>query len=155
MSKKSEMKKQLEEILGHTFDAEALKVINLIQSVASTTKSDGTTTQKDLLIGIRPNRCYQTNVLDVSGVATTGNDGRSVFRLTDFLCHAGERFSQPINVVATPLSSAPHFPTVVHSLLDNGADVEIKISMWDAGGAPAANVSFDWRCRVELQTIIL
>jgi hypothetical protein len=46
------------------------------------------------------------------------------------------------------------FLTLVHSLVDNGADVEIKVSTWDANGVAAPNVSFDWRCRVPLLDLI-
>ena len=154
MPAKSDIKKQLEAVFGHPISEDAVQFIGLFHSVASYTFSDGFTTQQSFIVPL-PNRCYQTRFLDVSGFATTGIDGKSLFRLTSFLCPAGERFLHPINVVATPFSSTPCFLTVVHSLLNNGDDVEIKVSTWDANGAPAPNVSFNWRCRVELQIIIL
>lgn len=149
MTTKSETKKQLEAILGHKLGDDAVQFIQLIHSVALSTNTPGQTTQRHLLIA-RPNSCYQNQVLDVSGFATTASNGQSLFRLTDFLCPGEIRFLQPINVVATPFSSTPCFLTVVHSLLNNGADVEIKVFAWDANGAAAPNVSFNWRCRVEL-----
>ncbi len=152
MSTTPDIKKQLEAIFGYELGADAVQFINLLQSVASSTISDGSTTQKNLIVA-RPNHCYQARLLDVSGFAITGSDGKSLFRLTDFLCPAGdERFFQPINVVATPLSSTPFFLTIMHSLFNNGADVEIRVFTWDANGAAAPNVSFNWRCRVELVT---
>jgi len=86
----------------------------------------------------------------VSGFATTASSGQSVFRLSDFICPGGEVYNYPINVIATPFSSKPFFLTVMHSLVNNGSDVEIKVFAWDANGAAAPNVSFNWRCRVEL-----
>jgi hypothetical protein len=154
MAAKIDNKKQLEELLGHKLGADAMKLINLFQSVASSTRSPGSTTKRHLLIN-RPNQCYQTELLDVSGFAVTGSDGTSTFRLSNFICHAGERFTQPINVVATPFSTTPCFLTMVHSLVNDGDDVEIKVSSWDAAGAAAPLVAFNWRCRVELLFIIL
>jgi hypothetical protein len=149
MSTKPDIKKQLEAIYGYELGEEAVQFINLFQPIASYSTSEGTTTQQNILVG-GPKHCYLTRLLDVGGLASTGSDGKSQFRLTDFLCPAGEKFFPSVNVVATPLSSTPCFLTVVHSLLDNGADVEITVFTWDANGAAAPNVSFNWRCRVEL-----
>ena len=129
--------------------------ITLFQAVASSTISDGTTTFRSLIVAF-PNRCVSSKLLDVTGSAASGADGKSRFRLTSFLCPEGNfRFGFPINVVATPLSTTPSFLTVVHTLVNNGADVEIEVSTWDAAGTPAPNVSFDWRCRVDLPNIVL
>jgi len=174
MSTKPDLKKQLEAIVGYNLNTEALQFINLIQSVASSTITlDGSITQRSLFFP-RPNECRSSRLLDVSGFATSGSNGKILFRLNSFLCPFGgvlpptldptlpptlppppPKYSQPINVVATPLSSTPCFLTLVHSLVDNGADVEIKVSTWDANGVAAPNVSFDWRCRVPLLDIIL
>ena len=172
MSTISDLKKQLEAIVGRNLNAEALQFINLTQLVASSNITlDGSITQSSLLVA-RPNECRSSRLLDVSGFATSGRYVKALFRLNSFLCPFGgvgpanpnpdvpatlppPKFSQPINVVATPLSSTPCFLTLVHSLVDNGADVEIKVSTWDANGAAAPNVSFDWRCRVPLLDIIL
>ena len=146
MSTKPDIKKHLEAIVG----ADAVELIKIFQSVAtSTVVLDGQIIEKDFF-ELKPNQCIGYKLLDVAGFFTTGGDGKSLFRLTDFLCHTGELFIQPINVVATPSSSTPCFLTIVHSLLNNGADVEIKVSTWDASGAAAPNVSFNWRCRVPL-----
>lgn len=153
MAAKTDFNKPLEEILGQKLSPDAARLINLFQSVASYTRTPGSTTKRHLLVN-RPNVCYLADLLDVSGFAITGADGTSVFRLTSFICPAGERFTQPINVVATPFSSAPCFLTMTHSLVGTGDDVEIKVSSWDPGGAPAPQVAFNWRCRVEVQVII-
>lgn len=168
MSTKPDLKKQLEAIVGHNLTTEALQHINLIQLVASSNIIlDGSITQRSL-IAVRPNECSQFRLLDVSGFATSGSDGKALIRLNSFLCPFGgggglinatpdapaplpiPKYLQPINTVATPFSSTPSFLTLVHSLVDNGADVEIKVSTWDANGVAAPNVSFNWRCRVPL-----
>jgi len=150
MPRHPDIEKHLEAILGYKLPANAVERINFVQAVASRTISFGWTTWKNLIVP-RPNQCPDAKLLDVSGLATTGTDGKSRFRLTDFMCHTGEPFREPINVVATPLSSAPCFLTVLYTLMNNGADVEIQVSTWDAGGTPAPTVAFDWRCRVELE----
>jgi hypothetical protein len=150
---KPDIKKQLEAVLGHELSADAVERISLFQLVASSTFSDGFTTLRSLVVA-RPNQCFSDKLLDVSGVANTGSDGKSRFRLTNFICPAGEKFELPINVVATPLSSTPCFLTVNRFLVDNGADVEIQISTWNADGTAAPTVSFDWRCRVGLVQFI-
>lgn len=150
-------KKDLEKVLGDDFPAEAMERIRFLQAVASWNVTDtGSTTLRDL-IAVRPNSCYPTSLLDVSGFATTAGDGKSQFRLTDFICRTDVHFEQPINVVATPLSSTPCFVTLRHMVVNDGADVEIQVWSWDSGGNPAPAISFDWRCRaaVRLGGIIL
>ena len=147
-------KKDLEAIAGHELSAEVAARIRFTYAVASKVSEDCTTTLRDLVVP-RPNQCYDARLLDVGGYATTGDDGRTQFRLTEFICHTGERFGQPINVVATPLSSEPCLLTLRHTLVNNGEDVEIQVWSWDTGGKPAPTVSFDWRCRVELPIVIL
>jgi len=154
MTTKSDNKKQVEAILGEKLGDDAIQLIQFIQPVALSTKTTSITTHQHRLVA-RPNICYQNNALDVSGFATTGSNGQSLFRLTHFICSKGELFNHPINVVATPFSSKPFFLTVKHSLVNNGLDVEIKVFAWDTNGAAAPNVSFNWRCRVELPIIIL
>jgi hypothetical protein len=156
MDKKTDKKtdkKQLEEILSQEITEDALKVSPFIRRVASSTASTGATTQQNVILSHEfPNHCNLANLLDVGGFATTGNDGKRQLRLTDFICPApaGENFRQPINIVATPISSAPCFVTVVGVLVNNGADVEIRVSSWDANGAAAPRITFNWRCRVEV-----
>jgi hypothetical protein len=154
MATKSESKKQIEAILGEKIDDDAVQLIQFFQSVALTTKQPGSTTQRHQIANL-PNRCYDNHVLDVSGIATTAANGQSVFRLTNFMCPAGEVFRVPVNVVATPFSSKPFFLTVMHTVINNGADVEIRVFAWKPNGTPAPTVTFNWRCRVELPQIIL
>ena len=155
MTAKSISKKQVEAILGEKLGDDAVQLMQFVQPVALSTTTSSITTHKHLLIA-RPNVCYPNNALDVSGFATTGSNGQSVFRLSNFIClNGGERYNNPINVIATPFSSKPFFLTVTHSLLNDRTDVEIKVFAWDANGTAASSVYFNWRCRVELPIIIL
>lgn len=168
MSEKSDIKKALEEILGYELPEEAIQRIDLFLRVASYTQSnrpgEGFVTKRGIIVPPFKS-CDPLELLDVSGVERTGSDGKRVFRLSDFICFTPpgdealyESFLHPINVVATPLSSEPYFLTILHSLVKNAkghaVDVEIHVSMWDANGATAPNISFDWRCRVGFPTIL-
>ena len=55
-------------------------------------------------------------------------------------------------MLVTPRSDSPCYATMEHTLINVnqglGSDVQITVSVWDATGAPAPNVTFDWRCRV-------
>ena len=152
MSTQPDIQKKLEELFG----ADVVQLSTFIQSVATSTESEGLIIRKNL-VAATPNQCFTTNpLLDVAGFFSTGSDGKTVFRLTDFLCPLPDGiFTQPINVVATPLSSTPCFLTVGHLLVNNGTDVEITVSTWDASGAAAPKVSFNWRCRVAHPHILL
>jgi hypothetical protein len=99
---------------------------------------------------------FQTDI-DVSGTSSTLADGRRVFLLTDFVCSRliehGWGFVEPINVIATPRAARPAFLTMAYSTVPQGPqlpvrpDVQITVFAWNANGAPAPNVEFDWRCR--------
>jgi hypothetical protein len=153
-TKSATKKQQLEAIMGEKLGDDAIELIQFVLPVALSTRMPSITTHRHQLIGT-PNVCYQNNTLDVSGYATTGSNGQSVFRLTRFICSSGELFNFPINVVATPFSSKPFFLTVMHTIVSNGQDVEIKVFAWDPNGAAAPSITFNWRCRVELPLIIL
>lgn len=161
MPAKSEIKNALEAAIGHTLPEEVLELIDLLSPVASYNRTDkpgeNWVTRKSLIANL-PNQCDDVDLLDLSGWWMTGSDGKTRFRLTDFMCDKGAPFTYPINVVVTPISSKPYFATVLHSLVKNDAgeviDVEIQVSTWDANGAAAPNISFDWRCRVPIQKFI-
>jgi len=154
MAAKANYKKEVEAILEQKFSEDALQLIQLNQPVAISTRQESITTFRNVLIP-RPNACFRNYALDVSGFAVTGNNGVSVFKLTNFICPNNEIYDHPINVLATPFSTKPVFVTVTHSLINNGTDVEIRVFSWDANGNAAPNVSFNWRCRLELPIIIL
>jgi hypothetical protein len=153
MATKSDTKKQLEELLGEKLDDDAVQLIQLVQRVALSTVTSGETTQRHIF-GDFPNTCSSNNVLDVSGYASTGSNGQRLFRLSDFLCVSDRVFHYPINFIATPFSSQPRFLTATYSIVNNGADIEIKVFAWDANGVAAQNVYFNWRCRAEIERIV-
>lgn len=151
---KPDNKKNIEEILGEKLSDETLPLIQFFHDVAISTNTPSRTTRRHSQANF-PNRCTVSRVLDVSGFAQTLENGRNVFKLSDFLCPAGEVFSLPINIVATPISRKPFFLTVTHILINNGTDVEITVFSWNANGAPAPGIPFNWRCRVEHPHVIL
>ena len=162
MAEKSDIKKALETIVGYELTEDALQRIDLFAAVASYDRTDvpGNFVTRMSLIVHGPKTCeQQQGLLDVSGWWLTGSDGKSVFRLVNFICYEALPFMHPINVVITPTSSEPCFATVLHSLVKNDkdevVDVEIQVFTWDANGAPAPNTSFNWRCRVPIQLILL
>jgi acylphosphatase len=150
MATKPDITKHLEAILGHKLTPDAVERIKIFQEVASSTFSEGSTITRSLLVAF-PDQCRPAHLLDVSGFATTGSDGKIKFLLTGFLCETVRRFLFPINVVATPLSTTPCFLTVRHILVNDGTDVEIQVSTWGANGMALPSVSFDWRCRAEFE----
>jgi hypothetical protein len=151
---KSDVITQLEENLGQEVTAETLQTISFLQPVAvSTTSENAAVTKRSILIA-RPNQCHLSRALDVSGLTTTGTDGTITFRLRSFLCHTGEDFAQPINVVVTPISRTPCFATVRAVLVDSADDVEIQLWSWNPDGSPAPRVTVNWRCRVDMPIIL-
>lgn len=161
MIEKSDVKEALESIMGHQLHDQELQLFEVYLRVASHSRTnEGITVKKSPILGLHPKICEPTPLLDVSGSERTGNDGKKVFQLTNFVCLSGlMRFAHPINVLATALSSKPFFLTILHSLVkdasNNGVDVEIQVSAWDFNGAPAPDVSFNWRCRVGFPLIPL
>lgn len=166
MATKPDTKKHLEAILGHKLSEDAVQLIQFVQRVASHTLTfdeNSFSTLKHLLIARK--ECRPARLMDISGFAITGSNGQSVFRLSDFICFSSppppgaDLYQQPINVVATPRSSKPCFLTLIHSLVNgaslNAVDVEVKVFTWNANGAPAPNVAFDWRCRVDIPDFLL
>ena len=150
MTKESDLKTKIEGVFGKELARDVLDRFRMwpIASYNYTTEETFQTSLSS--IPILPKSCRALNLFDVSGVAATGDDGKRVFRLSEFAC-LGERviyFDHPINVVATPLSSAPFFLTVRHALLPDLKDVEISVFAWSSDGVAAPNIGFDWRCRV-------
>ena len=155
MATKTESRKEhIEALLGETVSEEALAAIQFWFDTAIVTNTESRTVQKNTTVNL-PNRCSANRVVDVSGFATTGANGQSTFNLTSFLCPAHEIYSEPVNVIATPKSAKPFFLTVMHDVVNSGADVKITVFAWKPNGSPAQGVTFNWRCRVENPLIIL
>jgi hypothetical protein len=153
---KSGAKARLEALAGYDIDEATAQSKSWWMPVGAYSFSDGLVTWRNI-IRFLPKSCNDARLLDVSGVSSTGSDGKRVFRLSEFVCFGTiNSLAEPINVVATPLANAPGFLTAQHQLIPATVDdVEITIFTWDASGAPAPNVVFDWRCRVVSNVIIL
>ena len=151
-----DIKKQLETLTGHKIDVSTEELIKVIAyPVGAYDYTDhGSAAWRWIIFPGK--RCSDATLLDVSGVSVTEADGTRVFLLSDFVCFPQLRsLAEPINVVATARSTTPFFVTTTHALVNNGTDVQITAFAWDAGGAAAPNVTFDWRCRVVSIPIIL
>jgi hypothetical protein len=161
-----DVKAALEAFTGNKIDAtkeeieqSILKLIVPISTYAFT--SGGEIVSRNIVIFV-PRSCVQSELLDVSGIATTGSTGSVTFLLNDFICpnDVGRIYSEPVNIVATPASTTPFYVTATHSLVTTPPstfvqNVQINIFAWDSKGAPAPNVVVNWRCRVPDFVLIL
>ncbi|PYJ44810.1 MAG: hypothetical protein DME50_17315 [Verrucomicrobia bacterium] len=150
------IKKELEAFTGHKIDFSAEQLIKVLRyPIGAYDYTDGSAAWRSIII-FPGKSCSDATLLDVSGVSFTEADGTRAFLLSDFVCLPQLRsLAEPINVLATARSTTPFFVTTAHALVNNGTDVQITIFAWDAKGAPAPNVTFDWRCRVVSNQIIV
>jgi hypothetical protein len=159
MPDKKDNRKDLETLLANEYSAEERKSLRLFFKTASWNRiEDANVTTTNILTPGKS--CESQKLLDVSGYASTGANGTARFRLTQFICFNPASFDYPMNVVAVPLTSKPVFLTVQRSLVMDptnsfGIDVEFEVFTWDANGAAAPNITFDWRCRVPFFDLIL
>jgi len=168
MDKKSEKKptpaqakQQLEAIAGGPLEAEQLRFFRY--PVGAFDYSSGSSAWRSIIIFQQPSlSCADANLLDASGLSTTGANGQVTFLLSNFVCLQLVRaFSAPISIVATARSTSPFFVTTTCTLVPNPNspssmnDLQITLYAWDANGAPASGVSIDWRCRLVSLPIIL
>ena len=146
--KAGDVKKKVEALVGHRIEASGEELIRLVFAVGAFAFKDGNVTSRSIFFPSKT--CSSGRLLDASGVSSTGTDGKRVFLLSDFVCFPEfTQLTNPVNVVATPRSESPFFVTMTHSLVNTPAtDVQITVFAWDANGAPAPNVVFDWRCLV-------
>lgn len=157
----AEARKQLEAITGTNIEPELLPTFRF--PVGAFDYESGSVAWRSLIIFQQPGlTCTEANLLDASGLATTGANGQATFLLSQYVCLPLVRaFAAPISVVATARSERPFFVTTTLTLVPdpNNAsshnDVQITLYAWDAAGAPAPSVSIDWRCRVVSLPIIL
>jgi hypothetical protein len=169
-----DMKAALEAFAGHEIDAspqqieQQLRFLAVPFSTYSFTPAGtgaggdniGEVVSKSILVIISPS-CATSELLDVSGVSTTSSTGSVTLLITNFLCpnENSRVYNEPVNIVATAVSASPFFLTVTHSLVitppnTTATNVQINIFSWDANGAPAPNVTVNWRCRVPTFPII-
>ena len=171
----ADVKAALEAFAGHEIDASTQEIEQQIRSLvvpfstysftpaATEVNEDNTgeVVSRNIII-FAPPVCATSELLDVSGVSITPASGNVTLLVKNFLCpnENGRFYSEPVNVVATPVSASPFFLTVTHSLVitppfTSAANLQINIFAWDVKGAPAPNVVVNWRCRVPTSTIIL
>ncbi len=93
--------------------------------------------------------CFDSRSIDLGGWAVTGDAGKRIWKLSDFVCDSNSRvvYRQPVSFVATPLSEEPVSMTVI--VRSTGSDLVVEVFSWDASGAAAPRVGFSWRCWVD------
>ncbi len=158
MPEQEEIKKALENLVGHELSEEALQRLQLFERVAIWDRTDqpglGFVTLRNILMNRK--FCPKQPLLDVSGSGTTDSAGQLKLRLTDFICLTRITVETPINLLATPVWEKPVFVTVLQSLVLGpsgtfGVDVNMTFFTWGPGGTRAGNIPFNWRCRVGFQ----
>jgi hypothetical protein len=157
----AEAKKQLEAIAGEAIEAEQLIAFRF--PVGAFDYTSGSSAWRRLIVFPQPSlTCNDANLLDASGLVTTGANGQITFLLSNFVCLPLVRaFAAPISLLATARSASPFFVTTTCTLVpdpnnaSSNNDLQITLYAWDANGAPAPSVSIDWRCRLVSLPIIL
>jgi hypothetical protein len=104
--------------------------------------------------GISTVGCEKSDLLDIGGVARTGEDGTVEFNLKDVWCpgRRASTFGEHANLIATPRSQVPVLLTA-HASPEGLDGVKIKVMSWKPDGSPAPRVEFDWRCRVPRKAV--
>lgn len=157
------LKENIEAILGREVDLDVLGGISLRHYVgAQTWLYSGTRTSREWEItigatGASTKSCEWTGLLECTGSGRTGADGSTQFLLSDYFGATHFRLEDiaiedPVNFIATPLSTSPVFPTSLRNPTNDGHDVRFTVMAWDPAGAPAPDTSFDWRCRVPFES---
>jgi hypothetical protein len=156
----AEAKQQLESIAGTGIEAEQLIAFRF--PVGAFDYTPGSSAWRSIFFPQPGLSCTDANLLDASGVTTTGANGQVTFLLSNFVCLPLVRaFTAPISILATPRANKPFFVTTTVTLVPDpnnpsfNNDLQITLFAWDANGAAAPSVSIDWRCRLVSLPIIL
>lgn len=168
-AKRAELKERLEEIAGRKLDMTDEQLSSITRPIASSTyltkhdypSGDDAWVTSERVIGAETS-CTDSFLLDIGGLIITGDNGREVFRLSNFDCinrHGFNSYHEPVILLATPRGTSPVFMTMSHKFLYNPVfalnfDVEIIASSWNPDGTAAANVPFYWRCRLPAEILI-
>ena len=172
----ADIKAELEAFVGNPIDVtneqigqQLLKLRVPVSSYAFTLADSGGAgldpfghVRSNPIVVVLPPTCTTSGLLDLSGTAFTSAAGNVTLEVNNFLCpDVGSLvYDQPINVVATPVSRSPAFVTVTNSLVFTppnspfATNVQLTMFAWDANGAPAPNVTINWRCRVPASIFI-
>jgi hypothetical protein len=154
----TDVKKKLEDIAGRELSVAHEQLIKLRFPVSAFDSTEGAVAWQHIFLpGMS---CENARLLDVSGASISGADGKRVIRLSDVVCLGEQRrLAEPVNLLATARSVKPFFVTNTHSLINPSdpmlSDIEMTFFIWDANGAEAPNVVFDWRCRAITPPVVL
>jgi hypothetical protein len=153
-------KERLEAALGTTIDAAPEQILRLwypASAYSYTDKNMSGVQWRNLLLPFK--NCVNSVLFDIHGTSSTDTSGRRVFRVSDATCLTLFAFDDPVNVLLTPRNDGPCYLTMEHRLVPIAntvnVDIEITVFSWNAAGKPAANQSFDWRCRCVSREIIV
>jgi len=156
----TEARQQLEAIAGTGIEKEQLIAFRF--PIGAFDYTAGSTAWRSLFFPLPGLSCTDSNLLDASGVVTTGTNGQVTFLLSQFVCLPLVRaFTAPISIVATARMDKPFFVTTQVALVPDPSnptsnnDLQITLFAWSANGAAAASVSIDWRARLVSLPIIL
>lgn len=98
--------------------------------------------------------CAEAATMDIGGKATTGGDGRFLWKLSAYVCEKPFILSdEPVAFVATPRATAPVLITT--NTVATGNDLQIDVFSWTAEGTPAPFTRFSWRCWLQLPPVLL
>jgi hypothetical protein len=155
----AEVKKQLEAIAGKKIDIVDDQIFLFRWPVGAHDYADGTVLWRSF---ITPGQtCIASSLLDGSGTAVSGANGQVTFLLSSYICLPQVRsLAEPVNLLGTPRSNGAFSVTLTHTMVTDPSnpqsynDVQITGYIWDANGAPASGIAFDWRCRVISNPII-
>jgi hypothetical protein len=155
---KPDLRANFEAILGETLDDDAGVAPVFVRAAVGTGEDlqylapqNRMITSRDIgTSGDSSKTCARHPINEVTGTARTGDDGTIQFLLSDFYCRPRNvtPFIQPLNFVATPLSSSPRYLTCTAILCSDDIDVQVTVRAWDQAGQPAPGTSFNWRCQV-------
>jgi hypothetical protein len=150
-----QLKKQLEEISGHPTSATVDQLIKWGSSPVGVHYYPimyGNITYRQFFWPFTK-ASYGTTLIDASGISATDVHGTVTVLVTSVLwLPAGNAsFYEPPLVVATPIGTTPVYLTLTSVLIgatqvSPATDVEITVLSWNANGAAAPNVAFNWRC---------
>jgi hypothetical protein len=89
--------------------------------------------------------CNVGDGIDIGGKSSTGNDGKTHWKLSNFICESSAiTVDEPVAFVATARADRPIVMT--SETVAVGNDLEIDVYSWDINGNPAPGTRFSWRC---------
>jgi hypothetical protein len=109
--------------------------------------------------GKRKKFCFGTSLLTVNGTVTTGENGQSEIRISDFMCglvqEAGTRvmYHGPVNFILTPGCTQPVVFNAEAAINESGNDIHLKVYSKNNNEDPVSDISFYWqlKCRYSIE----